>query len=214
MSTEGSNSNEHPNSFVVCPTHLIKLGLLDPKAATTRYQINYLLRLALQKVAFLPFAYALDKYRFALFRNQINRDYELNSMWWAMRVSQGGVMAAVARSDAVNFDPGAKYHVPANVPYARYFIAHILQFQFYRALCRIKGQTKDLHMCDIYGNKEAGTRFKEMLKMGSSKPWQEVLKSLTGETKLESKAILDFFEPLYNWLKAENVARGYPVGWM
>jgi peptidyl-dipeptidase A len=170
--------------------------------------------MALQKVAFLPFAYAMDTYRFLLFRNQINRDHELNSMWWALRVQHGGIMAAVHRSDKINFDPGAKYHIPSNTPYFRYFVAHILQFQFYRAMCRLQGDAKELHMCDIYGNKKVGRKFKEMLAMGNSKPWQEVLESLTGENQLEPQAMLDYFQPLYNWLKKENSRKGYPVGWM
>ncbi|UJR09094.1 hypothetical protein I4U23_013341 [Adineta vaga] len=217
---DGANSGFHEaigdtiGMFAISPKHLIKLGFLDEKAVNKEFEINYLLRLALQKVAFLPFAYVMDKYRFALFRNQIDRDHELNSMWWALRIEHGGIMAAVHRSDAIHFDAGAKYHIPSNVPYARYFIAHILQFQFYRALCGIKGITKNLHMCDIYGNKEVGQQFKEMLAMGSSKSWSEILEHLTGEKKLEPKAMLDFFEPLYKWLKAENLAKGYPIGWM
>jgi peptidyl-dipeptidase A len=171
------------------------------------------MRLALQKVVFLPFAYVMDKYRFALFRHQINHDQQLNSYWWDLRMKYGGIRAPVSRDDLTNFDPGAKYHIPANVPYARYFIAHILQFQFYRALCRLQGHTTRLHMCDIYGNKHVGRRFKRMLSMGSSKPWPVILNDLTGENKLESQAILDFFQPLFEWLKKENQAQGYPVGW-
>jgi peptidyl-dipeptidase A len=190
------------------------LGFLDEEAITSHYEINYLMRIALQKVAFLPFAYVMDKYRFALFRNEIDPEEELNSKWWELRTKYGGIMAPVPRSDPDNFDPGAKYHIPSNVPYLRYFIAHILQFQFYRGMCKLKGHTKRLHMCDIYGNKDVGDRFKQMLSMGSSKQWSEVLESLTGETQLESQAMLDFFKPLHKWLKAENVARGYPVGWM
>jgi peptidyl-dipeptidase A len=192
---------------------LLRLGFVEKEAITPHYEINYLMRIALQKVAFLPFAYVMDKYRFALFRNQIDRDHELNSMWWKLRIKHGGIMAATERSDAVNFDPGAKYHIPSNVPYSRYFIAHILQFQFYRALCRLQGQTEKIHMCDIYGNKQVGARFKEMLSMGSSQPWSQILERLTGETKLEPQAMLDYFKPLYQWLKMENLARGYPVGW-
>jgi peptidyl-dipeptidase A len=93
-------------------------------------------------------------------------------------------------------------------------VAHILQFQFYRAMCRLQGDAKELHMCDIYGNKKVGRKFKEMLAMGNSKPWQEVLESLTGENQLEPQAMLDYFQPLYNWLKKENSRKGYPVGWM
>ena len=200
-------------NILVSPTHLVKLGIIDEEIVTPHYEINYLMYMALQKVAFLPFAYVMDTYRFALFRNQINHHDELNAKWWALRIQYGGVMAPVPRSDPQNFDAGAKYHIPLNVPYFRYFIAQILQFQFHRAMCKLQGHTKQLHMCDIYGNKHVGGRFKEMLAMGNSKPWSEVLKSLTGEDKLEPQAMLDFFEPLHKWLKMENLARGYPVGW-
>lgn len=168
----------------------------------------------MQKVAFLPFSYALDKYRFALFRGEIDREHELNSMWWAMRIEHGGVMAAVHRSDAVNFDPGAKYHVPGGTPYFRYFIAHILQFQFYRSLCQLKGHRGALYLCDIYRRKDVGEKFKSMLAMGCSKSWQDVLKNLNGEDHISTDAMLEYFAPLFTWLKKENVKRGYRVGWM
>ena len=193
---------------------MVKLGFVEEEEINEHYEINFLMRMALQKVAFLPFAYAMDKYRFLLFRDQIDRNHELNSMWWALRIEHGGIMAAVSRSDEVNFDPGAKYHIPSNTPYVKYFMAHILQFQFYRAMCRLQGQSERLHLCDIYGNKEVGRRFKDMLAMGSSKLWQEVLESLTGEDQLKPQAMLDYFQPLYHWLKKENARKGYPVGWM
>ncbi len=202
-----------PINILVSPSHSIKLGFIDEETVTEHYEINYLMRMALQKVAFLPFAYVMDKYRFALFRGQINVNNELNAKWWEMRITYGGIMPPIERHDPKNFDAGAKYHIPANAPYARYFIADILQFQFYRALCRLQGHTKRLHMCDIYGNKYVGQKFKEMLAMGSSKSWSETLEILTGEDHLEPEAMLDYFAPLYKWLKMENLARGYPVGW-
>jgi peptidyl-dipeptidase A len=165
---------------------------------TPEYEINFLMRLALQKVAFLPFAYSLDNYRYALFRGEINPEYGLNSMWWASRVEHGGIMAAVPRSDATNLDPAAKYHIPAHTPYDRYFIGH----------------TRALHLCDIYGREDVGERFKEMLAMGNSKPWSQILETLTDECELKSDAVLEFFQPLYTWLKQENRDQGYPVGWM
>lgn len=172
------------------------------------------MRIALQKIAFLPYAYVMDKYRFSLFRGQINHDEELNSKWWELRTQYGGVMAPITRNHRENFDPGAKYHVSTNTPYARYFIAHILQFQFYRTMCRLQGQAKQLHLCDIYGNKYVGERFKRMLAKGNSKPWSEILEEFTGENQLDSSAMLDYFQPLYQWLKMENLARGYPIGWL
>ncbi|CAF3665561.1 unnamed protein product [Rotaria sp. Silwood1] len=217
---EGANAGFHEaigdtiGIFAISPTHLITLGFLDENVVNSHYEINYLLRLALQKVAFLPFAYVMDKYRFLLFRDEIDHENdELNSIWWTLRIKHGGIMPPVPRNDKENFDAGAKYHIPSNVPYLRYFIAHILEFQLYRSMCQLQGVTERFHMCDIYGNKHVGEKLKDMLDMGNSKSWPEVLQSLNGETKLDSGAILDFFQPLYEWLKKENDARGYPVGW-
>ncbi|CAF2854948.1 unnamed protein product [Rotaria sp. Silwood2] len=217
---EGANAGFHEaigdtiGIFAISPTHLITLGFLDENVVNSHYEINYLLRLALQKVAFLSFAYVMDKYRFLLFRDEINHENdELNSIWWTMRMKHGGIMPPVPRNDKENFDAGAKYHIPSNVPYLRYFIAHILEFQLYRSMCQLQGVTERFHMCDIYGNKYVGEKLKNMLDMGNSKSWSEVLQSLNGETKLDSGAMLDFFQPLYEWLKKENHARGYPVGW-
>ncbi|CAF4210380.1 unnamed protein product [Rotaria sp. Silwood2] len=216
----GANSGFHEaigdtiGIFAISPAHLIKLGFLDEEDVNSHYEINFLLRIALQKIAFLPFSYVMDKYRFLLFRDEIDRKHELNSKWWSLRIQHGGIMPPISRNDKINFDAGAKYHIPSNVPYLRYFIADILQFQFYRGMCRLQGVTKRFHMCDIYENKHVGEKFKEMLSMGDSKPWSEILESLTGENKLEPKAMLDYFQPLYDWLKMENLARGYPVGWM
>jgi len=199
---------------LVSPTHLVKLGFLDENDINDEYEINYLFRIALQKVAFIPFGYTLDKYRFLLFRDQIDHETELNAKWWSLRKQYGGIDPPVERHDPINFDPGAKYHVASNTPYFRYFIAHILQFQFYRALCRLQGDDERLHMCDIYGNKYVGKRFKQMLAMGNSKSWQDILERLTGENYLDPQAMLDYFQPLYKWLKKENKRRNYPIGWM
>jgi peptidyl-dipeptidase A len=199
--------------ILVSPTHLVKLGFLDEEAVSSQYEINFLMRMALQKIPLLPFAYVVDKYRFALFRNQINIPTELNAKWWQMRLQYGGIMPPVSRHDPKNFDPGAKFHIATNTPYARYLLAHVLQFQFYRAMCRLQGNTKRLHMCDIYGNKYVGEKFRQMLALGCSKLWPEVLETLTGESRLETQAMLDYFEPLYKWLKMENLARGYPIDW-
>jgi peptidyl-dipeptidase A len=120
------------------------------------------------------------------------------------------VAAPLARSED-DFDPGAKYHVPANTPYTRYFIAQFLQYQFHRALCRIAGYSGPLHRCSIYGNKAAGERLTALLRLGASRPWQEALAQLTGETELSASALLDYYAPLYEWLKQQN--RGEQCGW-
>ncbi|CAF1022627.1 unnamed protein product [Didymodactylos carnosus] len=213
----GANSAFHEaigdtiGMFVLSPTHQATLGFIDKTIINEKYEMNFLMRMALQKVAFLPFAYIMDKYRFALFRNEIDVS-KLNSVWWDMRLKYGGLMPPVERSEQ-NFDPGAKYHIPSNVPYTRYFLAHILQFQFHRALCKIGRNEQPLHLCDIYKQKSVGNRFYQMLAAGNSRHWSEILETLTGENTFQSQAILDYFQPLYKWIKQENIRLGYPVGW-
>jgi peptidyl-dipeptidase A len=166
---------------------------------------------ALNKVAFLPFGLLIDKWRWEVFSGQVKPD-QYNKAWWDLRLKYQGVAPPVARSEA-DFDPGAKYHVPGNVPYARYFLAAIYQFQFHRALCKIAGETGPLNRCSIYDNKTAGQRLNQMLAMGASKPWPEALYTLTGQKEMDATALADYFAPLKTWLDDQNKKNNYPVGW-
>ncbi len=137
--------------------------------------------MALDKVAFLPFGLLVDQWRWKVFSGEIP-PAQYNAAWWELREKYQGVAAPGPRPEDA-FDPGAKYHVPANTPYTRYFLAHILQFQMHRAMCKAAGHTGPLHTCSIYGNKEVGARLQKMLAMGASKPWPEALEALTGESR-------------------------------
>jgi peptidyl-dipeptidase A len=192
----------------VTPEYLVELGLLD-KAPDASKDIGLLLRRALEKIAFLPFGLLIDQWRWRVFSGEIPPE-KYNQTWWELRLKYQGVAPAIARSEA-DFDPGAKYHVPANVPYTRYFLAHILQFQFHRALARAAGCREPLHRCSIHGNKEAGQRLQAMLELGASRPWPEALAALTGERQMDASAIRDYFAPLQKWLDEQN--QGQPVGW-
>ena len=165
--------------------------------------------MALDKVAFLPFGLLVDQWRWKVFSGEVPPD-RYNEAWWELRERYQGVSAPIARSEA-DFDPGAKYHVAASVPYSRYFLAHILQFQFHRALCGVVGYEGPLNRCTIYGNKDAGARLNAMLQMGLSRPWPEALEAMTGETKMDATAILDYFAPLKRWLDEQN--EGHATGW-
>ena len=188
----------------VTPPYLKQLGLIE-KVPEPSADIGFLLNRALDKVAFLPFGYLVDQWRWKVFSGEVGpNDY--NKAWWELREKYQGVAPPIARSEQ-DFDPGAKYHVPANTPYARYFLAAILQFQFHRALCREAGFNGPLYQCSIYGNKRAGEKLKAMLEMGSSKPWPEALKAMTGEDKMDATAIIDYFAPLKTWLDEQNAAR-------
>jgi peptidyl-dipeptidase A len=194
----------------VTPEYLKKLGLIDTVPPASG-DIDYLLQQALSKVAFLPFGLTIDKWRWEVFSGEVKPD-QYNKAWWDLRLKYQGVAPPVARTEA-DFDPGAKYHVPANVPYMRYFLARVLQFQFQRALCREAGYTGPLHRCSIYENKEAGRRLNQMLALGASKPWQEALETLTGEKQMDATALADYFAPLKTWLDEQNKKNNYQVGW-
>jgi peptidyl-dipeptidase A len=192
----------------VTPEYLKEIGLIQ-NVPDQNADLGILMHRALEKVAFLPFGYLVDQWRWKVFSGEVTpADY--NKTWWELRAKYQGVAPPVARSEA-DFDAGAKYHVAANTPYARYFLATILQFQFHRALCREAGYTGPLHRCSIYNNKVAGERLNKMLQMGQSRPWPEALKELTGEDKMDATAILDYFAPLKKWLDEQN--KGHESGW-
>jgi peptidyl-dipeptidase A len=192
----------------VTPEYLVKLGLLK-QAPPESKDIGLLLNRALEKVAFLPFGLLIDQWRWKVFSGEITPD-KYNQAWWELRTKYQGIAPPVARSEK-DFDPGAKYHVPANVPYMRYFLADILQFQFHRALAKAAGCTEPLHRCSIYGNQAAGEKLKKMLEMGASKPWPDALEELTGQREMDATAMLEYFAPLKKWLDEQN--KGMKEGW-
>ena len=192
----------------VTPVYLKQLGLIDtipPESA----DIPLLLHTALDKIAFLPFGLLIDKWRWQVYSGQVTPAH-YNSAWWALREKYQGIAPPVERSEA-DFDPGAKYHIPGNVPYMRYFLARVYQFQFYRAMCQAAGYKGPLNRCSVYGSKEAGARLNAMLSMGQSKPWPETLKVMTGSDKADASAIVEYFQPLLDWLKEQN--KGEKEGW-
>ncbi|XP_054261110.1 angiotensin-converting enzyme-like isoform X2 [Macrosteles quadrilineatus] len=223
---QGANSGFHEavgdtiTLSVSTPEHLMKVGLLDSKTykEDKKSEMNALFLMALEKVAFLPFAMVLDLWRWEIFRGKVTPD-QYNCRYWQLRQELQGIVPPVDRSKE-DFDAGAKYHVIADVPYIRYFVSFVIQFQFHEALCIKAGQydpnnpsTKPLHHCDIYQSKEAGNIFKKMLAMGGSKPPQDAFEVLTGQRDMDAGALLRYFAPLHKWLEEENKRAGVKVGW-
>lgn len=192
----------------ITPEYLVKIGLLD-RAPDASKDLGLLMARALDKVAFLPFGLLIDQWRWKVFSGEVKPE-QYNRAWWELRRKYQGVAPVNERGEEF-FDAGAKYHVPANVPYTRYFLAHILQFQFHKALSDAAGCTGPVHRCSIYDNKEAGRRLKEMLELGASRPWQEALEKVTGTRQMDAGAIRAYFKPLEEWLAEQN--KGKPVGW-
>jgi len=192
----------------ITPDYLKQVGLIDQVPDPSK-DTGLLMQRALEKVAFLPFGLLIDQWRWKVFSGEI-KPADYNKGWWDLRLKYQGIRPPVARSEK-DFDPGAKYHVPGNTPYMRYFLADILQFQLHRGLCQAAGYKGPLHRCSIYGNKEAGARLAKMLEMGASHPWPDALEVVTGQRQMDATAILDYFAPLKTWLDQQN--QGQKCGW-
>jgi peptidyl-dipeptidase A len=189
----------------VTPGYLRKLHFIPSEPRDQKGLIDVQLKEALDKVAFLPFGLLIDRWRWEVFSGKVTPD-RYNSAWWDLRRRYQGVAPPVERNES-DFDPGAKYHVPANVPYSRYFLARILQFQFHRALCKAAGFQGPLHACSIYNSVHAGEQLWKMLSLGASRPWQEALQTLTGQKQMDAGAMLEYFAPLAQWLSEQNRGR-------
>ncbi len=194
----------------ITPDYLVQIGLLDAAKVPSADKDNgLLLRQAMDKVAFLPFSVIVDKWRWGVFAGDI-KPADYNNAWTKLRTQYQGIVPPVERP-ANAFDAGAKYHVPGNTPYTRYFLARILQFQFYKAACDTAGWKGPLHRCSFYGNKEVGKNLNAMLELGASKPWPDALEAFTGSREMSGKAMIEYFAPLMKWLKAQN--KGQKKGW-
>ncbi|KAH8378413.1 hypothetical protein KR093_011246, partial [Drosophila rubida] len=202
---------------VSTPKHLEKIGLLSNFVLDEETRINQLFLTALDKIVFLPFAFTLDKYRWSLFRGEVDKS-KWNCAFWKLREEYSGIEPPVVRSEK-DFDAPAKYHISADVEYLRYLVSFIIQFQFYKSACIKAGQYNatnpelPLDNCDIYGSAAAGAAFQKMLSLGASKPWPDALEAFNGERIMSGKAIAEFFEPLRVWLEAENIKNNVHIGW-
>lgn len=211
----GANDGFHEaiGDFValsITPQYLVDINLLDKaKVPSADKDIGLLLRQAMDKVAFLPFGLLVDRWRWGVFDGTI-KPADYNTAWTQLRLQYQGITPPAERP-ANAFDAGAKFHIPGNTPYTRYFLARVLQFQFYEAACKQAGWTGPLHRCSFYGNKEVGAKLNAMLEMGASKPWPDALEAFTGNREMSGKAMADYFAPLKAWLDEQN--KGKPQGW-
>uniref|UniRef100_A0A672R989 Angiotensin-converting enzyme n=1 Tax=Sinocyclocheilus grahami TaxID=75366 RepID=A0A672R989_SINGR len=196
---------------VSTPKHLHTIGLLEQLTDDAESDINYLLKMALEKIAFLPFGYLIDQWRWGVFSGRTPPE-RYNADWWYLRTKYQGICPPTRRTEE-HFDAGAKYHIPGNTPYIRYFVSFILQFQFHEKLCQEAGHTGPLHKCDIYRSKEAGAVLEKVLKAGSSKPWTEVLQEALGTNRMDASPLMSYFEPVTTWLQEQNAKMGETLGW-
>ncbi|XP_055331231.1 angiotensin-converting enzyme-like [Paramacrobiotus metropolitanus] len=214
---DGANSGFHEAVgdtlalSVRTPKHLALIGLNKNNTDDQENNLNFLYQTALEKVANLPFLYLMDRYRYDVFSGKISKD-NLNSGWWKYLTDYQGISSPVPRSE-VDFDPGAKFHIVADVEYMRYFISFIIQFQFHKALCQAAGQTGPLYQCDINGSKAAGKLLGDMLSLGSSQPWPVAMQRITGSQKMDAGPLLEYFDPLYKYLQTFNAKNNEMIGW-
>ncbi len=212
---EGAHDGFHEaiGDFValsITPYYLQQIGLIsEDQVPGADADLALLLDTALDKIAFLPFAITVDQWRWGVLDGS-TEPANYNEAWWALRTANQGITPPGPRpADA--FDPGAKYHIPGNTPYLRYFLSYILQFQFHQAACEMAGWEGPLHRCSIYGNEEVGERLNAMLEMGASQPWRDALEAFTGTREMDGSAITAYFDPLIEWMREENEGRS--CGW-
>ena len=211
---DGANDGFHEAigdtiNLSVTPAYLARIGLIHAVAPSREALINQQMKMALEKIAFLPFGRLIDEWRWKVFSGEIT-PANYNSSWWELRRRYQGLAPPVPRSEA-DFDPGAKYHIPSNTPYTRYFLSYILQFQFHKALCAAAASKAPLYECSNHGSQEAGRRYVDMLRLGASEPWQDALEKLTGTRRIDAAPIIEYFQPLMEWLSEENKSR--QCGW-
>jgi peptidyl-dipeptidase A len=215
---QGSNDGFHEAigdtmALSVTPGYLVSLGFSAgrPRASepTERARINTQLKMALDKVAFLPFGWLIDKWRWDVFAGKIGPD-AYNAAWWTLKTTVQGVTAPVPRT-VQDFDPGAKFHVASSTPYIRYFLARIYQFQFHRALCRAAGYSGPVDQCSIHDNKAAGEKLMNMLSLGASRPWPDAMEAVGAGRRADAGAMIEYFAPLERWLEEQN--KGQSCGW-
>ncbi|XP_043859220.1 angiotensin-converting enzyme-like protein Ace3 [Dromiciops gliroides] len=196
---------------VSTPKYLHNSELLVTDIEDYESEINFLMSIALEKIAFIPFSYVVDQFQWKVFDGQISKEF-YNQEWWNLRLKYQGVCPPVPRSEE-DFDPGSKFHILGNVPYIRYFISFVIQFQFHEALCQASGHTGPLHKCNIYSSQDAGKLLGDVMKLGFSKPWPEAMKMITGQYNMSAKPLMKYFKPLLDWLVAENVGHNEILGW-
>jgi len=211
---DGANDGFHEAigdtiNLSVTPAYLAKIGLVPAVKPSHEALINQQMKMALDKIAFLPFARLIDQWRWKVFAGEIT-PANYNSSWWELRRRYQGIAPPVPRTEA-DFDPAAKYHIPDNTPYTRYFLSFILQFQFHKALCEASGNKAPLYECSNFGSQAAGGKFKAMLAAGASAPWQDTLEKLAGSRQIDAGAITEYFQPLMQWLNEQN--QGQQCGW-
>jgi peptidyl-dipeptidase A len=193
----------------VTPAYLAKIGLVSAVKPSHDAVINQQMKMALEKIAFLPFGRLIDQWRWKVFSGEITPE-NYNKSWWDLRRQYQGIAPPIERTEQ-NFDPGAKYHIPANTPYTRYFLSYLLQFQFQKALCTAAGYQGPLNECSVFDNKAAGAKFAAMLSRGASQPWQDSFEQLTGTRQIDGSAIIEYFQPLMTWLEEQN--KDQQCGW-
>jgi peptidyl-dipeptidase A len=191
------------------PGYLRDKGLIESVEVSEEATINQLMKMALDKIAFLPFGKLIDEWRWRVFSGEVS-EQDYNDLWWSLRTEYQGIAPPVERPESA-FDPGAKFHIPGNTPYTRYFLSFIMQFQFYKSLCETAGHEGALHECSIYGNTDAGNQLGDMLALGASKPWPDAMQALTGQRQMDAYALVEYFSPLTAWLQEQN--EGKACGW-
>ena len=172
-------------------------------------EIQALLKEALNYAVFIPFsAGTMTEFEKSLYADDLPAD-QINAKWWELAKKYQGIVPPTDRGE--NFaDAASKTHINDDAAqYYDYALSFVILFQLHDHIAK-NILKQDPKATNYYGNKEVGKFLKEIMTPGSSKDWKAVLKEKTG-SDLSAKPMLDYFEPLMQWLKEQNKDRTYTL---
>lgn len=183
------------------------LGLVDPNSSMD--DMKQLLKDALNYVVFIPWSTGtMSVFENELYSKNLPSD-QWNKRWWEIVKQYQGIVPPTERGEDF-CDPATKTHINDDAAqYYDYALSYILLFQLHDHISK-NILKQDVHATNYFGNKEIGKFILEIMEPGSSVDWRKLLKDKTGED-LSAKAMLEYFQPLMEWLKKENEGRKYTM---
>lgn len=172
-------------------------------------QVQWLLNSALDQIVFIPWAAGvMTSWEHDFYEGDLSAD-ELNKRWWDYVARFQGIAPPEPRGEEY-CDPATKTHInddPAQ--YYKYAIAFAIKYQLHMYIAK-NILHQDPRNCSYYGNKELGAFLYNLMKVGATRDWRQLIREATGED-LSAKAMLEYYAPLMKYLQEQN--KGRDIGW-
>ncbi|XP_043654832.1 angiotensin-converting enzyme [Drosophila teissieri] len=194
------------------PAHLTGRRLAKEVLSETAL-MSRLFRMAIHTILSIPLYYVHTKVMHDLLNDTVDMD-TVNKHYWRLMEQHAGIEAPSDRSEgAIDFP--YKFYVNIDQSFqTQKFISEILGYQFYREFCKKSFSSGPLHNCDFFGSSVVGNDLRSMMSLGSTKPWKQVVgKILPNNTGLSSLALLEYYQPVLDWLNKYNKDANSKIGW-